>query len=378
MNNMSSKSIEKSKQAFKRIDEKSNETVSIGKKYILDKKEFEQQYRSIESSDIPETDKINAINKLKESFETHRTAYQQNVTEEYKHIISDRKEEISSLDKTLDSLLKTTQQLVSTRFVTKTGNVSNIIESTTKATTSANDTIKEETEKLESFMLEVLQEEEQMQSPDWDRTMLTPDEEAFIKELEETGEIYIPTQREMPEPKPESMHLPSITTGLFLGDRGNSEFVPISQRALETMQQYGRCSVEYKNGYPDFSPFTEHETDWGKMKCIVEIPNMTQHRTNPKLESGARRPRGAGHDPIFEIGNYAQADNALAMKFKDMGITGGDIEKYRTKNKLVWHECPDTATMMLVSQTIHEACPHSGGVSQKKYINQLADIERLV
>lgn len=170
------------------------------------------------------------------------------------------------------------------------------------------------------------------------------------------------------QPKEAKIHLPTEKTGKFFGDKGNSNFKPTSEKALMKMREYGKETVKYKDGYPDFSPFTEHNTDFGMLKCEVEIPHMTDQRKNPTWEGG-RRPRGTSHDHNFDLGNFAQADNALLSKIHEINLdaTINDIIKFRKDNELTWHECPDGKTMQLVPLAIHSACPHSGGVAEMKY-----------
>ena len=205
--------------------------------------------------------------------------------------------------------------------------------------------------------------------PDWERTSLKPSEEAILRELEENGEIDVQLSGENgDEPKQGDLHLPTEKTGSFLGEKGNSEFMPNSKIALEKMGEYGKNTVEYKDGYPDFSPFTEHNTEYGKLKCEVEISHMTDQRENPSWEYG-RRPRGTAHNPNNDLGNFAQADNALLLKMQELNpnATVNDVVQFRKDNQLTWHECADGKTMQLVPQAIHDACRHSGGVSEMKY-----------
>ena len=145
------------------------------------------------------------------------------------------------------------------------------------------------------------------------------------------------------------------------------------------MDEFGKETVEYKDGYPDFSPFTTHDSEWGKINGQVEIGHMTDQRNNSTWEFG-RRPNGTSHDPNYDIANFAQADNAVAEQLrKDYpDIKGEDIEKFRKEKKLTWHECADGKTMQLVPEAIHAACRHSGGVSEMKYRMAYGDVRRTV
>lgn len=221
-----------------------------------------------------------------------------------------------------------------------------------------------------------LSEESQVDDTDWERTSLRREEELLLNEMEENGEIEADeVNSEWVEPEHTELHLPTEKTGEFDGEPGNSAFKPSSESALERMKGFGKESVEYKDGYPVFDPFTAHDSEWGTINGQVEIGHMTDNRTNPAWEMG-RRPQGKGHDPNYDLGNFSQADNAVAEQLKDdnPSITGEDIEKYRKQNKLIWHECADGKTMQLVPKEIHEACRHSGGVSEMKFRMAYGDI----
>lgn len=211
---------------------------------------------------------------------------------------------------------------------------------------------------------------------DWERTSLTKEQEAQLEEMAEKGEIdIIEVEPNLPDPEHADLHLPTKKTGEFFGEVGNSAFVPKDIQALQKMVEYGQSSVEYVDGYPEFAPFTSHESAWGTIHGQVEIPHMTDQRKNPTWEYG-RRPGGASHDPNYDLGNFAQADNALLEQLKGSNpdLTADDIQAYREAKRLVWHECADGKTMQLVPIEIHNACRHSGGVSDMKYRMAWGDI----
>ena len=142
------------------------------------------------------------------------------------------------------------------------------------------------------------------------------------------------------------------------------------------MRQYGQDYVNYRNNEVDFSPFTKHESPWGKLDCQVEIGHMTDQRQNPTWEYG-RRPAGASHDPNYDLGNFAQADNALLDRIRETNpdATMDDVTDFIESNHLTWHECADGKTMQLVPTDIHDASRHSGGVSEMKYRMAMGNVE---
>ncbi len=208
---------------------------------------------------------------------------------------------------------------------------------------------------------------------DWERTSNTADEERILREMEVNGELEVnAVNPSLKEPVKQSPHLPK-KSGTFSGEIGNSAFVPNDSAALAKMQEFGANSVPYVNYDADFSAFTKHDSPWGIVDGKVEIGHMTGQRANGTWEFG-RRPAGTSHDPTYDLGNFAQADNAVAKQFEGSGITGKDIEKFRSDNHLIWHESADGKTMMLVPEEIHKACPHSGGVSEMKYRMAWGDV----
>ena len=204
----------------------------------------------------------------------------------------------------------------------------------------------------------------------WDRTMLTTEEEAVLNEIDlQEGTVVEKNEGFDPEPVHSDLVFPS-DTGTFRGDRGNSPFVPSDSDALAEIEKYGADSVEYRDGYPDFTPFSKHDSPWGEFDTSVEIPHMTADRQNPKYEFGRR---SSSHAFDEDIGNFSQADNELASRY---GLDPMDIQRWREDNGLTWHEYADGKTMQLVPTKIHSACRHSGGVSEMKYRQEWGDITK--
>ena len=197
----------------------------------------------------------------------------------------------------------------------------------------------------------------------------TPEERALLEEMYESGELEPTTIEESEIPSEPGEHNPK-NAGVFEGEPGESIFLPNDDKAREVLQKYGKGGVEYRNGDPDFTPFAQQDSPWGwRGSTVVEIPHMTDQRENPKLEDG-RRPRGTSHDPRYDLGNFAQADNELRdvinKAIKPRTVTSEQIVAWRKKEKLTWHEVDDGKTMMLVPSALHDKCPHSGGVSFMK------------
>ena len=121
------------------------------------------------------------------------------------------------------------------------------------------------------------------------------------------------------------------------GQRGES----VCTKKLDSI---GEVRVDYKNGIPDFTPYS---------KANVEIPNMTAERY------------GSG-------GNFEQADNALAEQWNQAGKdsrhdwTGAEVRDWRRENlsEYTWHECTDRKTCQLIPREINGQFAHLGGVGE--------------
>jgi NAD+--asparagine ADP-ribosyltransferase len=123
----------------------------------------------------------------------------------------------------------------------------------------------------------------------------------------------------------------------FEGIRGESLCMlkpPPDPKLKRILDEAGIEGIQYKNGVPDFSPVS---------KAQVEINYMLGGKGN--YGSKAR------------TYNFAQADQKLADQLNNspelarkFGMEPGkiiakDIDTYRTKNKLTWHEINDVKIM---------------------------------
>ncbi len=199
-------------------------------------------------------------------------------------------------------------------------------------------------------------------STDWENTASSPSEILQMEEMERKGEFliegedysYVKAATDFTEPKYPTMRTPREDAGTWLGDRGNSGFIPDNPEAQEVMRAYGQESVTVTNRHPDFGPFSVHNTPWGQQKCEVGIGHMTSDRT--------------GVDA-----NYYQADEALAKKIGG-STTGSDVRRYREENGLTWHEVEDGKTMQLIPTIINSSIAHTGGTSISGYGQKMGDI----
>ncbi|MCL9659569.1 HNH endonuclease [Paenibacillus hunanensis] len=142
----------------------------------------------------------------------------------------------------------------------------------------------------------------------------------------------------------------------FEGTRGESKSTlkqPPDPEVKKLLDEAGIDGIQYKNAVPDFSSVA---------KAQVEIKYMLGGKG---IYGGKARAY-----------NFAQSDKKLADQLnnspklsREFGMESGkvtakDIEKYRDKNKLTWHELNDGSTMQLVPTKINSTFGHLGGVGE--------------
>ncbi|TVX82928.1 hypothetical protein FQP34_04940 [Peribacillus simplex] len=127
-----------------------------------------------------------------------------------------------------------------------------------------------------------------------------------------------------------------VNKGQWINERAESHFISDKTGEVKKyLDEAGVDGVEYKNGMPDFSPFSKGE---------VKLDNMTNDRKS----------------------NFSTADEALAEKWStpDEKWTADDIADWREDNKYTWHELNDLETIQLVPSKINSVFKHLGGVGE--------------
>jgi len=225
----------------------------------------------------------------------------------------------------------------------------------------------------EGYLREVPDEQSIVSSDglDYSKTANTMEEQAILKDMEEKGEFDFgkksygavevdPLQN---VPKEPGRRLPTENTGTIIGDRksGTFEFVPDDAETQKIMSKYGETTIKYNNDEPSFSPYTKHDSQWGRVECEVEIGHMV----------------GSREGTVDNLGNYQQADIALSQKISfetGQNVTPEQIKNFRETSGLTWHETSDGKTMQLIPTEINANCAHKGGVSAKKYEQAWGDV----
>ncbi|NTE90140.1 HNH endonuclease [Agrobacterium rubi] len=108
------------------------------------------------------------------------------------------------------------------------------------------------------------------------------------------------------------------------------------------MKDFKQDGVQYRDGKPDFSPFTARDKNGQPIEA--RISNMKGDR------------RGAD-------GDFGQARDAMAEKYNGWNAS-------KMEDGYSWHHNEDTSTMQLVDRRIHGTKygggAHSGGASAVK------------
>lgn len=175
---------------------------------------------------------------------------------------------------------------------------------------------------------------------DWMQTLggagvaiLTAATFTFIKELYVNRGYYSTYEERI-------SHTP-VKNGEWTGDRGESKFISDSEEVSTYLKEANVDGVNYKDGCPDFNPFSKGE---------VEIPSMSPDR----------------HTTMGKPGNFEQADTALARQRGD-GCTARDVANWRKANGYTWHELNDMKTCQKVPSSINKVYGHLGGASECRH-----------
>ncbi len=142
----------------------------------------------------------------------------------------------------------------------------------------------------------------------------------------------------------------------FEGARGESlcTLKPPPDSKLESLlKDAGVGGVTYKNGVPDFTPFSKAE---------VEIDHMLGGKGTMGNKARDLNFQQANSKLAKELNNSSELAKSFGME--PGNIKPSDIEKYRVKNNLTWHELNDCKTIQLVPSEINSSFGHLGGVGE--------------
>lgn len=124
-------------------------------------------------------------------------------------------------------------------------------------------------------------------------------------------------------------------SGKWDGKPGNSKWRPEPGSDTDkALKKYGQDGINYKNGKPDYSPFTKSGPDGRPVEARIDMQG--NHK-------------GGG-------GDYGQARDAMKDRY-------GSWSTRKNEDGFTWHHNEDTSTMQLVDSKVHGGSSHSGGAS---------------
>lgn len=166
-----------------------------------------------------------------------------------------------------------------------------------------------------------------------------PEDGSEIGKKKEAVEVdnYFSTYEERLKQTPKE----DYSRGEWIGERGESEFIPSGTEIKDILDKYELDGITYKDGIPDFS---------GVSEATVDIENMTENRAE----------------------NFKQCDEKCAEQWNKEAHEGKtdwtarDVSQWRKESGFSWHERNDMKTCDLVPTRINDYFGHLGGVSECK------------
>lgn len=142
----------------------------------------------------------------------------------------------------------------------------------------------------------------------------------------------------------------------FVGDRGESLCVlkpPPDPELERLLNEAGVDGILYRNAVPDFSPVSRAEVEIDYMLGGIGADGNKARELNFQ-QANARL--------VEQLNESPELAQAFGMEAGNIKVS--DIEKYRVKNNLTWHELNDGRTLQLVPSEINSSFGHLGGVGE--------------
>ena len=131
-----------------------------------------------------------------------------------------------------------------------------------------------------------------------------------------------------------------ISNGEWEGQRGDSLWRPETEDVAEILESYGADGIEYRNGFPDYTPVSEFEIELPEE--LYESKDMVQFE-----------------DCNMALSYYVENDADFASRFDEDQLEAIEIGK--TPANYTWHHDVTPGRMQLVPTRIHQNCGHYGG-----------------
>ena len=187
-------------------------------------------------------------------------------------------------------------------------------------------------------------------------------------------------------------YTPSLESNRWTDKRGDSICLPRSEAARQIMEERGIYGVQYHNGIPDFSPFSEATVRIGHMTSARHSEGLTAGRDGksvvyahfdneeivPNSHHADKSSMAHLHMKYYEPGNFEQADALTAEQWTADGRDGKEwsaeeVSNYRKEHGLTWHECNDMETMQMIPEAINADFGHLGGVGEVNKMRSITD-----
>ena len=178
---------------------------------------------------------------------------------------------------------------------------------------------------------------------------------------------------------------PAEDSGRWSGKRGESLCAPEGEEARKILEEHGIKGVQYHDGIPDFSPFSESTVKLGYMTDARHSEGLTSGRDNKdtiyahfrdgETESehhhADKDSMSDLHMKYYKPGNFEQANILTAEKWSAEKRDGKEwsaqeVEQFRVEHDLTWHECNDMETMQMIPRAVNDDFGHLGGVGELK------------
>ena len=173
-------------------------------------------------------------------------------------------------------------------------------------------------------------------------------------------------EAQSPDEIEKNMKYTPINHGTWSGDRGNSMWIPNNSFARAELEMFGAKGISYKNGLPDFTPFSAFQhpldpsqytmSDYRQKKICCEALNGHLNKLAESLGADLS-------DPTSCSAFRDQVKDMLKCSEDSVEDILEDLKHGVTPDGYTWHHTDVPGVMQLVPEMIHGAARHRGGRS---------------
>lgn len=186
---------------------------------------------------------------------------------------------------------------------------------------------------------------------------IEPSEDIVIPD-DEAGEITDPN--DVPDEYGSSfndrLNQTPINNGEWSGERGNSTWKPEIDDVAEQLSQHGVDGIDYRDGFPDFSPVSSYE---------YQLPEDLYESGDPAQFNACNE----------ALANHLENNPEFASNFDEDQLEA--ISAGKKPSGYTWHHDVKQGNMQLVPTRIHQNCGHyggkniwGGGTTNRKYLEE--------